>query len=451
MLTKYEEFLLEKIENEFLSLLNEAIFLMSPKLSNVISLMADSNKSYAKIAKMFLDIELLDIDTNISYLDITDDNSMVSFLNPEKAEKFVSDNNIRRSEVYNKLKGNSVRVGKLVRKVIEMYNKSSKRDEKFTDKEIEDFVNGFKSNYDFLIKGTINFKVFEGDDILASYLEDNYHLKTGSLGGSCMRYEESQDYLQFYIKNGVKVLALLGPNDSICGRALLWNLTSGETFMDRIYTIKDSDINLFKKYAEEKSYIYKSEQNFRESVGVMSPDDNYSEPVSKNLEVDVKKSNREHRKYESFPYLDTLKYYYWEDGKLTNYVIPGKTYVKLVDTDGWLVCDKCDNDGEVECANCDGMSKVDCSDCKGEGEIECSECHGDGEIKCVDCKGTGSVDQDKCMRCDGSGSLDCNSCSNGHIKCEECDRGRVSCDDCDGDGVVKCPRCDGYSNRWSGF
>ena len=138
--------------------------------------------------------------------------------------------------------------------------------------------------------------------------------------------------------------------------------------------IKQNDLDFITVENVINKFHLVSYNKLRESVGVMSPEDNYSEPVSKNLEVDVKKSNHEHRKYESFPYLDTLKYYYWEDGKLTNYVIPGKTYVKLVDTDGWLACNKCDNGGEVECATCDGMSKVDCSDCKGEGEIECSEC-----------------------------------------------------------------------------
>ena len=64
-----------------------------------------------------------------------------------------------------------------------------------------------------------------------------------------------------------KMLILI-EDDKLIGRALVWKLSSikiygkdpvqDSWFMDRQYTIKDSDVEKFRNYAKEKGWIYKS-------------------------------------------------------------------------------------------------------------------------------------------------------------------------------------------------
>ena len=76
-----------------------------------------------------------------------------------------------------------------------------------------------------------------------------------------------------YIKNpDVCRLVILREDDKILGRALVWKLVSirsgvgekfegVEYFMDRQYTIKDSDVNKFRNFAKEQGWIYKTNNN----------------------------------------------------------------------------------------------------------------------------------------------------------------------------------------------
>ena len=56
------------------------------------------------------------------------------------------------------------------------------------------------------------------------------------------------------IKNGKYI------SSRIKGRAILWDAkinNENVKFMDRIYTTKDNDVELFKQYAEKNGYWYK--------------------------------------------------------------------------------------------------------------------------------------------------------------------------------------------------
>lgn len=411
MLTKYQEFILEKYENELLELLNESVFILSDDLTKIMNMLSQSN-DYAieRISNMFIDMDVVDLDTNISYLDITDNNGLLSFLNPEKAEKFRKENDLTIKELLNKLKGNKVRLGRLVRKIADIYIKYNGWKEdggmytryKFTDEEIEKFVNEFKSTYDFYKKGTGDFEIVSGNKILFAYDESNYYEVKGTLSGSCMRYDDCQEYLQFYVDNGVELLVLWGPNNKVMARALIWKLTNDKKFMDRVYYNRDSDLNLFIKYAQENNFLYKEENN--SSPGkIMLPDDDYSTPQTLQLEVNVYTIRYSDRVDSRFPYADTLKYYYWREGKLKNWRDSSNYYVTLEDTEGWCSCSWCGGDGYS-----------DCDDCNGSGEQNCSSC-------------------------DGSGCDECNTKLGG---------GTVGCDTCDSDGSVTCDKCGGFSNQW---
>ena len=67
-----------------------------------------------------------------------------------------------------------------------------------------------------------------------------------------MRHKECQGYFDIYTENTDKVsmIILMSEEDptKICGRAILWLDDKRRRFMDRIYTIRNSDILLFKEY-----------------------------------------------------------------------------------------------------------------------------------------------------------------------------------------------------------
>ena len=53
MITKYQEFILEKKENELLELITEAVFILSNKLTEIIDDLAESNDIFvSRIAKI---------------------------------------------------------------------------------------------------------------------------------------------------------------------------------------------------------------------------------------------------------------------------------------------------------------------------------------------------------------------------------------------------------------
>jgi len=473
----YTEFLLEKKENDLLELLNEAVFIMAPEMSDIIDELYNSEEGYSKIAKCFYMLDMVDIDTQISYLNLGDDNSTITFLKPGKVDKIRSEKDWTISDVFRETKGNVIRVGRLTRKVIELYNKSKSlrsqsSDVKFTDQEIEKFVNAYKSQYDFNNNIMDNFSLVSSeDDVKEAYLEDNYYSRDGTLGGSCMRYGDAQNYLELYHNTSANLLVLKSANNKIMGRAVIWTLTDGRKFMDRTYTNRDSDVDLFIKYAQENRYLYKEDQDSRAHTKFYEPDDNYDDSCFIQLESKVYEFGFSNRGMEEFPYMDTMKYLYWKEGIIRNYKDKSNYYIKLEDVDGWCdcaecdgegreECNKCDGDGNNTCGKCDGDGYDECDECDGSGDNTCDECDGDGYDECDECDGEGYIDGEACGTCSQSGAVNCGKCDgNGREECDKCDgdgreecgecegRGEIECGKCDGDGEGECSRCGGYSNR----
>ena len=155
--------------------------------------------------------------------------------------------------------------------------------------EVEDLISFFKK------ADTSQLKLVDGVDILNAYHCKNYD--EGETMGSCMRYEEAQKYLDIYVDNpdSVKCLVLLNPeNGKVRGRALIWYMDGGATFMDRIYTTNKEYETYFKSYAEEKNM----------STYGRTPSDDVT------LENDGE--------YDYYPYMDTFKYYTPDTGVLSN-------------------------------------------------------------------------------------------------------------------------------------
>ena len=292
----------------------------------------------------------------------------------------------------------------------------------FTDAQIEEFVNKWKAKFDVMSDKFRNFELVKGEEIkhwydIASY-ENGY---SGQLGKSCMA-TKSKDTFDLYSKNPeVCSLLILKSDknlDKIIGRALVWNLNSGETFMDRVYTFSDSDIYLYREYAKSKNWHYKDSNDSDADCMLVGPDEKVT---AAHLVVTIKANQ-----YGSYyPYVDTIKYLtevnqeFWQ---LSN--------IEDADTD-WLLESTRGIPIPVRCRSCDGTGTVTCGFCdEGKITMECGLCD-DGWVDCESCNG--QFDEENCKDCSGIGKTECTYCVDGEIT--------VECENCSGTGTLPCRDC----------
>lgn len=326
ILNNYDNYIVDIILEKFK--FDEITLVMSQELISILDAMEHP------IAKKLITLnDNLSFKSKITLLDIdsSDENKLdnISFTTSTKAiEHLTKDFNLKMDNEYSidssnnnfifhylrhykeeTLKSGKNRsvtsLGRIVNKLFpEQYKASGVPGE-----DIESFVNEYKS---FIVKNK-TFEIVYGNDIIYWYNEDNYNQSGGSLNNSCMKYEECDSYLTFYSKNKDKVSLLILKdikNESLIrGRALVWKLSEpkGRIFMDRIYTVYDSDINLFIKYAKENKWLYKNKQNYTTNEIVDSVDDKIS-----NIRLRVNDINSNYE----YPFLDTLCYY--DDYTLSN-------------------------------------------------------------------------------------------------------------------------------------
>lgn len=208
----------------------------------------------------------------------------------------------------------SIRVGRFAKKFL---SEQAIAEYKITDKEIEEFVNLYKS---YFVRKPENLKIVEGKEILKWYLEENYLLvdgdvRYGTLWNSCMRYRDRNKYMNLYARNkNIKMLILLDDNGQLSARALLWDNVfdkEGNNYkvMDRIYSVYDHDVNFFKDWAKENGYIYKAEQSAKTEKFFIVND------VRTKLYLNVQ---LDEWRLEYYPYLDTFKFFDYHKGVLHN-------------------------------------------------------------------------------------------------------------------------------------
>jgi len=321
----------------------------------------------------------------------------------------------RLKEVWSKNR-QEVRIGRAIRALLTVAG------ENVLDKDLEVFVNLWKATIDKMNDRFQYFDVVEGQDIGHWYHYSNYKERSGSLGSSCMSNVNS-NYFDIYMTNTdvCKLIILRSVEDDslIVGRALLWTLTDGKKFVDRIYTIQDSDVQLFRDYARENGWYTKQYNSSSDSGRVNAPDGTQVD-LGK-ITVDIKAGM-----YEAYPYLDTLKYFKPREGTLSNVRTGRGDEYTLEDTSGELWrCEYCGGSGMQTCGNCDGDGYWDCHRCSGSGERECGECDGSGKVE-------GDEGEEECAECGGSGNNECSYCDGD---------GREDCDDCNGRGEHSCYEC----------
>jgi hypothetical protein len=352
-------------------------------------------------------------------------------------------------------------VGRFTRRALE------KSGIKVLDTDLESFVTKYKSILNIRKDALSRFSIVKGEDIRKYYHKSTYNREEYSLGGSCMRYDKCQKYLDIYVENPEACelvifktpLSVSGEEDKITGRALLWTDKEGRKIMDRIYVSNSPDEAIFIEFAKKNGFLYKSKQDNDESTSFMEGE----KEVKDAIYIYLKQGE-----YRYYPYMDTFKFFKVNHREvadpekrvsvLTNH--DGRWDYKLEETDGGngscsecggggrVECSCCNGSGEESCYDCNARGNIRCCECSGEGQHECAECDASGEIECRECSGSGKIEGDEgeedCPDCDGSGKEDCPDCDSGYIKCSECNGdGEVECSNCDGRGVVECGDCGG--------
>ncbi len=322
MINGFDDFIFE-------SYLAESILCFSPRFRKKLNSISDDNN----IAKELLDLEQTDIKSDLTFIDIDEEDfNFLTFIPMKNAEsiiknhwaydddhglefsitddiwsnRFDADNKFPR--VYTKGR-NSIKIGKLVNKISQG---------KYKNVDVERFVNMMKSTRS---DKNETFELVYGKEIPQWYDKDKYFDKsTGNiLGNSCMR-DLRKDAFKIYEDNPNSVrMLILKLGDKLLGRALIWKLkkvtSKGkeiqyEYFMDRVYVGKDSDYHKFVNYANEKGWLRKGHN------GLGSPDwANYKSMELNDVVMTVKVKPIH---YEFYPYLDTFGRYNSDLGILYN-------------------------------------------------------------------------------------------------------------------------------------
>lgn len=246
-----------------------------------------------------------------------------------------------------------MKVGRIIKYLSDLLNL------KPTNKDIEDFVNIYKSTN---TENKNYFKLVSGDEILKYYKNKNIASDRGTLGSSCMN-NKSKKIFKIYTQNKdiVKLLVYLNEDGLLLGRSLVWKLenspSDAEYFMDRVYTNSDSDVNRFIQFAIENDWMYKK---------IMNSDDGDSvyllhKGIACNGEITVELEGD----FTVYPYLDTLTFLHKDKNTLSN--LPSKDCYILNDYD----------DGErYQCYDCDGkLYEIDSFDGKKHICFSCCEGH----------------------------------------------------------------------------
>jgi hypothetical protein len=298
----------------------ESILYTSKEFSDILKNMTDDD-----IAVKLLSLINKDIKTYYNMLNTTDKNDTLSFVSDRQSNtKLKSGSTL--DDLF-KITSNKTGVGRICKSIL------SDNGILVKDKDLEEFVNKFKAAYDKKNSKDESIRIVRGEEIRKRYLYNGYCSETmggkGTLGKSCMRYEETQEFLDIYVENPevCGLLIKVDDDDKLVARALLWKTNNG-LYLDRIYYTLDSDKVLLYNWVSE---------NFQEIKNIFDLKNDELESFDRGYErFEVKlKDSIDYRYY---PYMDSLAYYYKKTHTLYNYIpsdVEKKYLYYLQGTDGY--------------------------------------------------------------------------------------------------------------------
>lgn len=265
------------IKNFNIFFLLESIFKMDPDFIKILQKLKDQSV----VAKELYNLIDKDIKLNYNYIKSTDVNDMVSFIGDSQVKRNV-DQGI---DPYTKRSG-TVKIGRFIRQIFDFNGI------KISDVDVSKFVDLYKAAIDFNSSIKSGFKFVKGEDIRFWYNINNYAGDYGSLGQSCMRQSSKSGYFNIYVENPevCQMLILTDDDNRLKGRALVWKLITGDYFLDRIYTLNQSDEELFVNFYQE--WLSKNHPNSK--ILLHKKEDS-------NLRVQLK-----NWKFDYYPYVDSL-------------------------------------------------------------------------------------------------------------------------------------------------
>lgn len=331
-ISKFQDF-----NNDFI---NESMIYYSPDFRERVEKVFNDYNS--DIAEQIIDAEATDIKGDYTLIDSKQDSDYITFITNKNANKLLKkagydniDIESSNKELIDKIwnidkqykqigittqSRNNMKIGKFVKKLF---------GNKFTDKQIEEFVNQFKSQKE----SKLEFKLVSGEEISKWYHPSSIKQHKGSLGNSCMNSPDKNCFFKLYTENPeVCQLLILLEDNKLVGRALVWKinkvegfiwdgdknikdkklnleLSKFEYFMDRVYTTEDYLENNFINLAKKSGWLYKWNNNSNNPEYV----ELNNECVYVKMSVKVKKLD-----YSPYPYLDTFKRYNHFNGTLNN-------------------------------------------------------------------------------------------------------------------------------------
>jgi len=300
--------------------------ILSDELRNLLKEIETESQVASLLLKNRHDKEDL-VDNPVNFISISrEDRTKISYLTPERMEQ------IDISDYWTSTRRFQAKPGAIVTKLFK----------NISGREVEKFSNLFRSQ--------INKPIFEFSIIKGNRIRDYYHHESyassekGSLGASCMKHDSCQKYLDLYADNDdvISMLIMKDSYNQLIGRALLWNFGSHK-IMDRIYTYCDEELLFyFKQWATNNGYLYKSEQNW---FNTLQFEQLGSKRQELKLEVTLKNSG-----FRYFPYMDTFKFFDTKTRTLTNYQTNSQYLRTLCSSEGGM------NDGDY--LRFDGIDRV---------------------------------------------------------------------------------------------
>lgn len=319
-------------------------FILESKRVDKLSIVySDSFRSILRNINSYLSSKLLSIESiysnNYQYeytlIDVTKENDKLSFIqssriinsdeysdyikiikksNPDlPEEKYITNvppSVIDKEHKFWKSSRNNIGVGKFTKKILNSVLSIS-----IADSDLEKFVNDFKRYHDDMFSEKV-LELISGEEIRKYYNENNYESDKGELGNSCMKQSSKSKFFDIYVKNPevCQLLILRSNNDPLLikGRSLIWKLTDGSYYQDRVYTNNNYEVKLLEDWAKEKEMkLYKDEH----------------------YDIEVQLGNHE---YVYYPYMDTFVCYNPSKKLLSanEDLWPGQGFIKLQDTQG---------------------------------------------------------------------------------------------------------------------
>jgi hypothetical protein len=257
---RYKEYILEsylRTSERLKDLLKD----MNDNVSNHLLKLIDNDIKTRYNALDYLD----DVNNKISFLPDSQFNNKLKTISDYK--ELITDNNQK------------VKIGTLVKDILK------DNGVEVTDKEVENFVNVFKSS----LNKEEKFKIVKGEDIRYWYLESRYYEEYGgTLWNSCMRHDRCQPFFTIYVENDNVSLVIMTKKDKLLARALLWdNIDEGDgKYLDRIYSTSDQ---------------YKTQM-------LLWADKNIKNLTKNHNKVDVVSVKLDNYDFKYYPYMDTFRY-----------------------------------------------------------------------------------------------------------------------------------------------